>query len=348
MILNRRQDIERFLSAPGPGVMAAVIHGRDMGVVRERAAQLAGSVTERPDDPFDVARLTSGDLAMDPGGLERELAAISMMGGRRLVRLRLDDAGLERHACEGLERHLAGALNPEAFLIIEAGALRRDGSLLKLASAAPGCGVIACYEDDPGDLARMIREAIAKEGLVLDGPALQALASRLPGDRGVARQEIERLILFLGPGRRSVVTLNELEPFLGVEPETSLTEAALHAFGGRPAATQAELRRVALEGDAGVPVVRALGTHAMRLRRARSLQAAGTSAPAAAKSVGVFWKAEREFVRQSGAWREDSLASVQADILAADSACKQSGAPDRLIAERLAFDVSAFARRLGL
>jgi DNA polymerase-3 subunit delta len=348
MILNRRPDIDRFLAGPGPEMRAAVIHGRDMGVVRERGAKLAATVTERPADPFDAALLTDQDLAADSARLEGELAAISMLGGRRLVRLRLANEGLERAVSEALGRHLAGDLNPEAFFIVEAGVLRRDGPLLKLALASPGCGVIACYEDEQGDLARMTREALSAEGLALDLPALQAFTARLPHDRGVARREIERLVLFLGPGRRSPARLDELDAFFGVEPDTSLADAALHAFGGRLAAAQAELHRAALEGEMGVPVVRALGTHALRLRRASALRAGGAEAQAAAKSVGVFWKIEREFVRQSGAWTEAALATAQSAILVTDAACKASGAPDRLLAEHLAFEIAAQARRLGL
>ena len=97
MILSRRPDIERFLARPDAGIRAAVIYGRDLGVVRERAAQLAKQVTEDPDDPFNVALLTEGDLAGDDARLEGELAAQSLMGGRRLVRLRL---GGERAASE--------------------------------------------------------------------------------------------------------------------------------------------------------------------------------------------------------------------------------------------------------
>jgi DNA polymerase-3 subunit delta len=35
-------------------------------------------------------------------------------------------------------------------------------------------------------------------------------------------------------------------------------------------------------------------------------------------------------------------------VLAADRACKQTGSPDELIAERLAFAIAGRARRLGL
>src|SRR4029450_8105915 len=89
MILSRRPHIERFLSRPDPAVRAALIYGRDLGVVRDRGHQLAAKLVPNPDDPFDVSILTDADLADDGGRLEGELAAQSLMGGRRLVRLRL-------------------------------------------------------------------------------------------------------------------------------------------------------------------------------------------------------------------------------------------------------------------
>ena len=125
MNLNRRPDVERFLAQPDEKIRAAVIYGRDLGVVRERASLLAGKVTPRPDDPFDVALLTDSDLDSDGGRLEGELAAQSLMGGRRLVRLRLntEKANLDKQAAEALAAHAEGRLNPEAFFLIEAGNL---------------------------------------------------------------------------------------------------------------------------------------------------------------------------------------------------------------------------------
>jgi DNA polymerase-3 subunit delta len=348
MNLTRRPDIERFLSGPDKGVRAAVIHGRDLGMVRERARRLAEAVTANPDDPFDAALLTEADVAADRSRLEGELAAVSMLGGRRLVRLRLAGEGAERDAADALKRHLAGELNPDAFFLVESPALRGDSPLLKAGRDDPTCGVVTCYEDEPGDLARLTREALAVEGLTLEGRAVETFVARLPSDRGVARQEIERLVLFLGPNATGTVKAEALESFFGVEPEASLTDAALNAFGGRLAAAQADLRRAALEGDTGIPAIRALGAHLSRLRRSALLRAGGASPQAAAKAAGVFWKMEREFIRQSTAWTTEALEGPQGDILAADLACKRAGAPDRLLAERLAFGIAGQARRLGL
>ncbi|MDI1363867.1 MAG: DNA polymerase III subunit delta [bacterium] len=350
MILSKRPDVERFLKDPAPDIRAVVIYGRDRGVVRDRADQLAKRLFARPDDPFDTAQLTESDVESSPGKLEEELSALSMMGGRRLVRLRLtgEKAGPDKASAEALVRHAAGELNPDALFIVEAGALGRDSALRKAGEKATGCAVIPCYEDEAGDMARLARETLARDKVSLNSEALDLFVSRLPKERGVARMEIERLALFLGPGSGVNATAADLTDFLGVEPEASLSDAAVDAFGGRLGPAQAGLRRAASEGEGGPAAVRAMGYHLGRLRRTLTLHKNGVDLAAAAKASGVFWKQEREFLRQARTWTLELLLEIQGEILKADQACKTSGSPDQLISERLALMIAGRARRLGL
>lgn len=350
MELKRRPDVERFLKSPDAGVRAALIYGRDLGVVRDRGHALAARLVPNPDDPFDVAILTEQDVADDGPRLEGELAAQSLMGGRRLVRLRLhsEKPAVDKLCAEALERHAAGELNPDAFFLIEAGNLGRESALRKIAEKAPACATIPCYEDEPGDVARLIRETLAQDNVSLNQDALNLLVGRLPKERGVARQEIERLALFLGPGSGTTANPADLEGFLGVEPEASLFDAASDAFGGRLAEAQAGLRRAAQEGEGGPAAVRAIGQHLGKLRKTLTLVKSGAGAQEAAKASGVFWKQEREFLRQCRNWTLDELDRLQPEVLAADRACKTTGSPDRLLAERLALTIAGRAKRLGL
>jgi DNA polymerase-3 subunit delta len=95
-------------------------------------------------------------------------------------------------------------------------------------------------------------------------------------------------------------------------------------------------------------VVRALSQHLSKLRRAAILQDAGAGAQEAAKASGIFWKNEREFLRQLRAWKLADIEALSAEMLEADYACKQTGSPDHLISERLALSIAGRARRLGL
>ncbi len=350
-MLIKPRDAERFLAAPLPPTLrAAIVHGRDLGKIHERADVIAAKAAPNADEAFDLARLTDSDLDADPARLESELAAVSMLGGKRLVRLRLstDKPAILRLTEEGLSAHLEGRLNPEAMLLIEAGDLRSGSALLKIAERSDACVAIVCYEDETGDLARLAREALAAEKLSLSRDALEVFAARLPKERGVARAEIERLILYLGPGSGRTASAEELEDFLGVEPEASLSQAAIDAFGAKAAAAQANLRRAVQEGEHGVAAVRALSTHAATLRRVAVLKGAGKNTEAIAGQLRIFWKIKDEVFRQSRSWALPDLERLAADLLAADAACKRTAAPDHLIAERLTLNIAGRAKRLGL
>ena len=350
MILAKRPDIERFLKSPDKGVRAAVIHGKDRSGVAERAEVLCKAITPDLNDPFNVTLLTDTDIDGDEARLEEALTALSMIGGRRLVRVRLsgEKASIDKMLAGALKTHADSGFNPDCMLVIEAGALGRDSALRKAAEAAKEAVGIACYEDETGDVARMTREALSADKVGLTGDALDRFVSRLPRERGLMRQEIERLVLYIRPGSGRTIDVEELELHLGVEPDASLQDAALQAFGGRPAPAQAGLRRALAEGESPVMAVRQASIHLGRLRRINVLQANGAGAKEAAKAAGVFWKQEAEMLRQARAWSLEALDEVLDSVNAADVASKTTGSPDHLIAERLLLEISARARRAGL
>ncbi len=350
MILAKRPEIDRFLARPDPGIRAVVIHGKNRSGVSERAVVLCKAITPDLNDPFNVSSLTDSDIDGDEARLEEALTALSMIGGRRLVRVRLgsEKVSIDKMLAAALKVHADGGYNPDAMLVIEAGALGRDSALRKAAEAGKGSAAIVCYEDETGDVARMTREALAADKVGLTSDALDRFVSRLPRERGLMRQEIERLALYIGPGSGRSIDVDELEKHLGVEPDASLQDAALQAFSGRAAPAQSGLRRAFAEGESSVMAVRQASIHLGKLRRINVLQASGAGAKEAAKAAGVFWKLEAEMLRQARAWRLEDLDMVLDSINAADVATKTTGMPDQLIAERLILEISSRARRLGL
>src|SRR5437588_8187625 len=116
--------VETFLRRPDPDIRAVLLYGPDAGLVRERADAVARTVCPDLRDAFLVAELPAAALAADPARLPDEAAQISLMGGRRVVRVR--DAG---DAVAGIfGRFLAGAPG-DAFVVAEAGDLPGRSSL---------------------------------------------------------------------------------------------------------------------------------------------------------------------------------------------------------------------------
>ena len=166
----------------------------------------------------------------------------------------------------------------------------------------------------------------------------------------MARQEIERLALFLGPGSGATGTADDLAPF------PRRRAGSLAGRGGRrtPSAASSRrptpgLRRAAAEGEGGPAAVPApWAMHLARLRRALTLAKAGAGLAEAAKASGRVL-AQRAGVPAPGPRLEPGPPrQLQPEVLDADRACKQTGSPDGLIAERLALTIAGRARRLGL
>src|SRR5450755_3189155 len=87
---------DRFMASPPPSLVAALVYGPDQGMVRERAGRLAKSVVPDLNDPFRVAELDGATLDSDPARLWDEAAALSMIGGRRVVRVQAAGTGLAK------------------------------------------------------------------------------------------------------------------------------------------------------------------------------------------------------------------------------------------------------------
>src|SRR5439155_20144342 len=138
---NRLAD---FLRRPPPEIRGVLVYGPDAGLVRERADQLTASICGDLKDPFRISELSPAILAGDPARLADEVAAMSLVGGRRVVRIR--DAG------EALAALLAGTLagaRGDSLIVIEAGDLPARSGLRKLCEAAANAAAVPCYADSP-------------------------------------------------------------------------------------------------------------------------------------------------------------------------------------------------------
>ena len=350
MKLTKRADIDAFMRRDLSAVKACLIHGKDRDLVFELGQKIALKIVADPKDPFNASLLQDQEIDSDTAKLEDELSAQSLMGGRRLVRLRFfsEKASHDKIIAQALKAHLNNDYQSDTFFLIEAGAMGQDSGLLRLADADKSMASIALYEDETGDIVRMAREALSQDQIALTPEAMAIFAARLPKERGIARQEIERLCLFIGPRSGKTLSEAELVDFLGVEPEASLFQAALDAFGGRMRPAQACLRRAYAEGEGGADALRALSQHLTKLIQLKQKLDTGSMPKEAIKALRIFWKQETEWLRQAKVWRSSMLETLPSEMIEADRLCKSTGLPDEKIAERLFMSICARAQKQGL
>jgi DNA polymerase-3 subunit delta len=331
--------VERTLSHFPKEMVAALIFGPDQGLVRERVEKLIKTVVPDLKDPFLIADLDDSVLVSDPARLFDEAAAISMLGGRRVVRVR----GAGNNLAKLFERFLDDPAG-DALVVVEGGDLSRGTGLRKVFEGADNAAAIVCYGDTARDLPDVIRDALRAEGLSIAPDALADAASRLGSDRGVTRRELEKLALYAKGAKQ--ITLDDVRAVLGDEAEARSEEALDAAGQGDLKRLDLALERLWIAGTSPVAIVRMALSHFQRLALARSEMEKGESADNAMKRLRppIHFMRQAAFKAQAGNWDSARLLEACDLLLETEALTKTTAVPAETVTARALFNIAAMAR----
>ena len=319
--------IERFLARPDPAIRAVVIYGGDEGLVRERAARLGHSVVSDLNDPFRVALLTAEAIGADPSLLADEASAMSLMGGRRLIRIRDGSEKITRALTALLEAPAGDSLT-----VIEAGDLTSRSSLRKLAEGSAAAAALPCYVEDEAGLTRTLAAQISDAGKTIDPDAMRLLAGSLVGDRMLARGELDKLLIFMGDER--AIDIADVQAAVVDTATLGMDETMRAALDGDFSALDRCLARLAGEGVSGVAVLRVAQNYFRRLHVIRARLDGGASLDRALSQLQppVFYKARDTFAADVQRWPLGRIQAALDRLVEAEAQSKRTGANDTLLA----------------
>lgn len=339
--------IRKFLGEATPGMVSVLVYGPDRGLARERADALARHVVDDPADPFRVAHLGAAQIKDDPARLSDEAAALSLIGGRRVVRITEATDGLTALFKDFLKTapSLPGGPGSEgALVVVEAGELGPRSSLRRLFEGADHAAALACYADDARALKSVIAETLSRHGLTATPDAIGFLSENLGGDRLMTRNELEKLALYMGgPG---TVELDHAMASVGDSARVSLDAVIYAACGGDRRALDQALARAFSDGVQPVSLLRAAGRHLQRLHLAAALAEGGKSpaqAMAALRPPVIFLFKDR-FQAQMRGWPTARLTAAMELICEAELSCKTTGMPTEAVCGRALMRLAQAAR----
>ena len=320
-----------FLRNPPAACRAVLLYGEDEGLIRERALGLVRHVAGSLNDPFLVTDLGREGWPQ----IGAEMAALSMIGGRRVIRVReVTDA-----AAEYLRAALRGP--GTALAVLEAPGLGR-GKLRTLVEGAPDAAAIGCYAEEGRAAADLLRTMFEAEGIHADPDAAAWLAEACGADRAVLRGEVEKLVLLAGPGGR--IDLATARDSAGDSAGASGDEALTAATSGDTRGADAAVEKALAEGLAGVGLVRVALMHLQKLHQARLRMEGGLSAAEAIRTLRppVFFRAVAAMTVSLNLWPPDALLRAIDEARTVELSCKQIGSRPDLLASRF---VAALARQ---
>ncbi len=322
-------QIRRFLDAPDKSTRAVLLYGPNESFVHEAAQRLVRWALGASDDPYAISKLGEDDIKKDVARLGDALAAQSLLGGPTVVWARISGRAADESIGDALAAIEAG--EPNGFLVVEAGDLASSAALVKAFTSAKSAAVIAFYEETDAERAQFAKGLAKELGLAFERDAEADFLAALPGDRGLARQEIEKIALYAnGLGR--LLTSEDIGQLLADEGESALDAASSAAAQGKANEAVEALARI--DGLSGVSALRALLRRMQQLRDARAMIDDGANpAEAIAKlRPPVFWKERDAVAAQARLWTEKKLNAAFDVLWQAELRSKVAGAPQALIA----------------
>jgi DNA polymerase III subunit delta len=340
-MIVKPQEADRFAASPPKDLRVALVFGPDAGLVQERAEKLLKSAVADLADPFNVADLTESALLSDPARLADEAAAISMMGGRRVIRVR----GATNNLTDLFGEFLDDSDRPgDALVVVEAGDLAKGVGLRRLFESDEAAAAIACYADTQRNLEDVVREAMRAHGLSIAPDALADAVSRLGSDRGVTRRELEKLALY-AQGQKSV-SLEDVQAVMGDEAEARAEEASDAAGSGDFARLDLALERLWVADTSVAQILRGAMGHFQRLALVREQVNRGEPIDTAMRRLRppVHFLRQTSFKAQAGRWNDERLADALDMLLEAEALSRTTGVPAQAVCGRTLMNIAALAR----
>jgi DNA polymerase-3 subunit delta len=273
-------------------------------------------------------------------GLWDEAAALSMTGGRRVVRVRSANNGL----AQMFQKFLA-APPGDALIVIEAGDLAKSGALRRVFEAADNAAAIPCYPDDGRALEDLVRSHLKSRGLAIDEGALNYAVSRLGSDRGITRSELEKLALY-AMGEKTV-TEAHVSAVMGDESELRMDEAFDAAGEGDFSRLDRRLAQLWAAGTQPVAVLRQAMGHFQRLMTVRAETDEGGNLVTAIKKLRppVHFSRGNSMKAQASRWSLPQLESALNLLYEAEALTKTTAIPAEAACGRALLSVAALAGR---
>lgn len=318
----------RFCAAPDTGMIGALLHGPDSGLIALRRADLVARLTEG--DDMRLTRLDAAEVRRDPVAIDTALRARAFFPGRRVVLI----PGAKDALAKPLGDILAGVTPEDAFLVIEAEALVGKSALRRLFEGDKRLAALGLYPQPSGaaELGEWLLAAGLRHGLAEDAMG-EVVAAAQELDAGTLDQLVKTIAVF-GLDKDRPLDAREIAALLPRTSDSGLDPLIDAVADGRVGEVGPMIGRVWAAGMTPTGVLIAVGRHFRRLLSVASA-AGGPEQGLARLRPPVFGPRREALFRQTRRWGAPRLERAIRLLFAAARTLRSPGErPDRAIVER--------------
>lgn len=341
MILKSGQIASRF-NRTRTDIWCVMVFGEDDGVVSDTADQISSKWSEGGGVQIT---LDDDEIRREPQLLSDRIETGSLLGETEIIRVRTSGEKISKAILDLVARADELGVGFGNRLIILNGGLNKRSKLRSTIEQSRTAAAIHVFADTAGDLDSLVRHRLSEFEIEIEEEALSDFVALLPGHRGLANQETEKLALF-GRGLERSITLQDVRKLCQTDADNNVRDLAQAALDGELARTQAEYERISETGGSAISILRIMEMEAKRLLQARGLM--GTGGDIGRKLRPPVWTSEwPKFRSRMDLWSAQSLTRLLAAIHDLELKAKTQGPAADAAMRIFLLDVvkSAAARR---
>jgi len=322
-------SLDSFTKNPDKKILFALIYGPDSGLALSRVKTLIKAVVGSLDDPFCITNLSYKTLKDDVASFSDELGAMSLTGERRLIRISDTGTQLTKDFSTILESY-----SGDNFVVFEAGELTPSSSLRKWFEKNDRAAAIPCYKDDVNSMRGIVSSFLRERGYGIDNDALGMLAESLVGDRMVAFNELEKLVLYMDDEKQ--ITYESAVNCVTDQSDITL-ERVSNAVASRDSKSiEQAIQRALKDGIPPIAIIRSLAIYFIRFDYVLGQEALGQSRKVVIDNLRppIFFKQRPIFERLLSGWNGPRVGKLLKALMKLELECKQSQSPAELLCSR--------------
>lgn len=288
------KDIQKEMKSGFLNYKSILFYGPDSGLVSQLFDDVSKSICNDLQDTFTVFNFSNDDVLTSEDVFLNEIASVSFMGNRKLIRIK--KAG--NKITKIIEEALSLFSSKDVFLVISAGELDSKSSLRKLYESAKMKDVLVfpCYLDDRSNKQFIEKFLIDKNIEKVPFEVSQYLCEHLGQNRLETISELEKLTVYLGDKKN--IEMNDVLKCIGDSSALEIQDFSYAMLGFDVKKSQIVFDRLMSVGESPVVLIIFLLTSLKKLYSVCVSLEEGQGMDFSLKKNGVFFWQEVSFYKK--------------------------------------------------
>lgn len=312
-------QFEGMISKISSSYKGALFFGPDEGQVEDLADKMRAFIVPDKKDAFLYAAFDGTKMKDRVSDFNAEAAAISLLGGRRLIEVR--DASED--ITEGVSYFLDHQ-ETDTFVLLKAGNLKKNSVLRALCEDHPKMACFACYLPEEKEIGPFVEDFLRQKGVRIDFETKAYLEKHIGLNRSIIKAELEKLLIYIGD--KKTVSLADAEASIGDVSSSSIESLINGIMQGDHFLVQTKFDILQKEGESEVSLLRIISGYFQKLLLTSSRIHSGMDRQTAYKKLypPLNFKTKPVFERNLSVWGEKALTRALALLSDAEVQCKNS------------------------